>query len=95
MGNVGWKVVGGLAGAAAGWAARTSLKAVWRRGKGQEPPDNPASPATSWTEALLWAAGSGVALAVARLVAQRGAAEAWRSATGSYPADVLESGSAA
>jgi hypothetical protein len=93
--DVGWKVLGGVAGAAAGWTTRTALRALWRRGKGEEPPDNPASPQTSWGEALLWAAGSGVALAVVRLVAQRGAAEAWRSATGSYPADVLGSGSAA
>jgi hypothetical protein len=30
-----------------------------------------------------------------RLVAQRGAAEAWRSATGAYPRDVVASGTAA
>jgi hypothetical protein len=35
---------------------------------------------------LAWAAACGVAIAVARLVAQRGAAEAWKKATGSYPA---------
>ena len=34
----------------------------------------------------MWAAASGVAMAVTRLVAQRGAAEAWRARTGSYPA---------
>ena len=34
----------------------------------------------------MWAAASGVAMAVTRLVAQRGAAEAWRASTGTYPA---------
>ena len=29
--------------------------------------------------------GVGVAMAVARVVAQRGAAEAWKASTGSYP----------
>lgn len=34
----------------------------------------------------MWAVASGVAMAVTRLVAQRGAAEAWKAKTGSYPA---------
>jgi hypothetical protein len=93
--NASWKIAGGLAGAAAGWLTRTTLRALWRRGKGQEPPENPASRSASWPEALVWAIGSGVALAVARLVAQRGAAEAWHAATGSYPDDVTKSGAAA
>lgn len=90
-----WKIGSGLAGVAAGWVTRSALRAIWRRAKGEQPPENPASPHTTWPDALLWAAGSGVALAVARLVAQRGAAEAWHAATGSYPTDVVESGSAA
>jgi hypothetical protein len=81
-----WKVVGVLSGAAAGAATRGLLHAGWRRTKGAEPPANPASPSTSWPEALTWAVASGVAMAVTRLVAQRGAAEAWRASTGSYPA---------
>ena len=35
-----------------------------------------------------WSVASGVALGLARLVAQRGAAEAWHAATGSYPDDM-------
>lgn len=93
--NASWKIGSGLTGVAAGWATRSVLRAVWRKAKGEQPPENPASPETTWPDALLWAIGSGVALAVTRLVAQRGAAEAWHAATGSYPTDVLESGSAA
>ncbi len=81
-----WKVVALASGAAAGAATRTLLHAGWRRTKGSEPPANPASPSTTWPEALIWAAASGVAMAVTRLVAQRGAAEAWKASTGSYPA---------
>ena len=81
-----WKVVGLASGAAAGAATRAALHAGWRRARGSNPPANPASPSTSWSEALIWAAASGVAMAVTRLVAQRGAAEAWRAKTGSYPA---------
>ena len=80
-----WKVAGSLAGAAAGWATRAALKAGWRRTKGGDPPTNPAAPSTRWSEALIWAAASGVAMAVTRLVAQRGAAEAWKAKTGRYP----------
>lgn len=80
-----WKVVGALSGAMAGMLTRTLLKAGWRKVKGTNPPTNPASPATTWSEAITWAAASGVAMAVMRLVAQRGAAAAWRKKTGAYP----------
>ena len=80
-----WKVIGSLSGVAAGSATRALLRAAWRRTKGGDPPTNPASPSTRWSEALIWAAASGVAMAVTRLIAQRGAAEAWKASTGSYP----------
>ncbi len=77
--------MGSLSGAAAGAATRTLLRAAWRTTRGGDPPTNPAAPGTKWSEALIWAASSGVALAVTRLVAQRGAAEAWKARTGAYP----------
>jgi NADPH:quinone reductase-like Zn-dependent oxidoreductase len=80
-----WKAVGSLSGVAAGAATRAVLRTSWRRTRGGDPPSNPAAPGTRWSEALIWAAASGVAMAVTRLVAQRGAAEAWRAGTGSYP----------
>jgi len=79
-----WKLVGVGAGLGAGLIARKGMERVWLVVRGEEPPSNPASSTTNWTEALIWAAASGVALAVTRLVAQRGAAEAWRAFTGSY-----------
>ncbi len=80
-----WKGVGAVSGAVAGTATRKALTATWRRVRGGDPPTNPASPQTQWSEALIWAVSSGVAMAVTRLIAQRGAAEAWRAKTGSYP----------
>jgi len=80
-----WKAVGTLSGMAAGSATRALLRAVWRRTKGGDPPTNPAAPGTRWSEALIWAGASGVALAVTRLIAQRGAAEAWKARSGTYP----------
>jgi hypothetical protein len=69
-------------------AARLTAKAVtggWRTIKRSDPPANPAAPETSWPEAVAWAAASGVAIALARLAARRGAAGAWRKATGHLP----------
>jgi hypothetical protein len=80
-----WKLIGGLSGALAGIVTRQLLHRGWRKAKGTEPPANPASPDTRWREALAWAAASGVAMAVGRLVAQRGAAGAWKATTGHYP----------
>ena len=85
-----WKVVGSLSGVAAGMATRRVLQTGWRRVRGGDPPTNPAAPSTAWLEALVWAAASGVAMAVMRLVAQRGAAGAWKATTGRYP-EALES----
>jgi len=83
--RVWWKVVGSVSGIAAGMATKALLRGAWRKARGGDPPANPAAPGTSWKEALVWAASSGVAMAVTRLVAQRGAAEAWKAELGSYP----------
>jgi hypothetical protein len=49
---------------------------------------NPAAPGTKWSEALIWAAVSGIAVASARLLATRGAAATWKSLTGKLPPGV-------
>ena len=85
-----WKVVGTVVGILSGMATRTVLRSVWRKVRGGDPPTNAAAPGTSWNEALMWAAASGVAMAVTRLVAQRGAAEAWKAETGTYPPGLEE-----
>ena len=83
-----WKLAGALSGIVSAAVTRKLLRAAWRRTRGGNPPTNPAARGTTWSEALVWAAASGVAMAVARVVAQRGAAGAWRAATGSYPPDL-------
>lgn len=80
-----WKATGVGCGVGAGIATRMILVALWRRITGRRPPENPAGPDTTWVEALTWAAASGVTVAVMRMVAERGAAGAWKAATGSYP----------
>lgn len=94
LSKVGWKV------AAMGsslLAARMTAKAVtggWKKIKRTDPPANPASPSTGWGEAIGWATASGVAIGLARLAARRGAAGAWRKATGHLPPGMEEAAAA-
>lgn len=87
-----WKVVGGVSGLLAARASKKLLDKTWIRSTGAEPPRNPASPGTSWPQALSWAAVTGAGVAIARMVAARGAAQAWRRTTGSLPPGVDEVG---
>ena len=83
--KVGWKVVGVSAGLAAAKATRKALDVGWSKTRGGEPPRNPASRETDWSEAVAWAVASGIALGLARLLAARGTAKLWEKATGSLP----------
>ena len=80
-----WKLAAGGAAVVAGIAVRNVLMATWRAVMKNEPPNNPADPATSWGEALAWTAVTGLAVGIARMVASRGAAAGWQRATGSLP----------
>jgi hypothetical protein len=94
LSKLAWKVTAALSMLV---ATRLSLKAMtggWRTLKRSEPPANPAAPGTGWGEAVAWAGASGVAIALARLAARRGAAGAWRRATGSLPPGVEEAAAA-
>ena len=92
MEKVLWKLVGILTGLAAAKTGRSVMDKAWARTKGGEPPRNPAAPGTTWSEALTWAVASGVAVAIARLFATRGAAAAWRKGTGHLPPGLEEVG---
>jgi hypothetical protein len=61
------------------------LDKVWRKTKRTEPPADPASPGTPWLEALTWAAASGVAVGVSRLITTKGVATAKLKLTGKAP----------
>jgi hypothetical protein len=75
-------------------AMRKALETAWRTTKHDDPPKNPAAPGTEWSEALMWAAASGIAVATARLVAARGAAATWKSLTGKLPPGVEDAAGA-
>lgn len=87
-----WKTIGLVSGVLAASVTRKVLDKTWQRARGGEPPRNPASATTSWGEAVAWAAASGVAVAVARLLTARATAAGWRKATGALPPGLEEVG---
>lgn len=88
--KLGWRLFGGLSAVLAGLAARKLLAMLWTKVTGKNPPMNPASPDTTWPEAIGWAAASGVAMGVARLLATRRAAATWAKASGKLPPGLEE-----
>lgn len=92
LGKVGWKVLGYGFAIPTGMVVRKSIDAVWMSAVGSDPPKNPAAPGTRWREAVGWAAASGVAVAVGRMVASRGAAAAYKTLTGSLPPGLEDGG---
>jgi len=74
----------------AGVAARKALTTTWKVATGKNPPANPAHPDTSIGEAVAWAAVSGVAVGLARMLASRKAANYYRRSTGHLPPNLEE-----
>jgi hypothetical protein len=82
---VGSKLIGIATGIVVRKISMQVLDKVWRKTKHTEPPADPASPGTPWLEALTWAAASGVAVGVSRLVTTKGVATAKLKLTGKTP----------
>jgi len=80
-----WKLLGFAFAIPTGIAVRRVIDRTWMSIRGEAPPKNPAAPGTTWSEALAWAAASGIAIAFGRLVAARGAAAAYKKLTGKLP----------
>jgi len=91
-GKIGWRILALGFAVPVGIAVRKGIEAGWRAAKHDDPPKNPAAPGTRWSEALMWAAVSGIAVAAARMVAARGAAATWKSLTGKLPPGVEDVG---
>ena len=82
---VGSKLIGIATGIVVRKISMQVLDKVWRKTKRTEPPADPASPGTPWLEALTWAAASGVAVGVSRLITTKGVATAKLKLTGKAP----------
>jgi uncharacterized protein DUF4235 len=80
-----WTVFSLVSALAAAAAARKGLNTSWKVATGKNPPENPADPDVDVKEAIAWAVVSGVAIAVARMLAQRKAASYYARSTGHLP----------
>jgi hypothetical protein len=80
-----WTLVATAAAIAGAVATRGALKSAWRTVRHEEPPENPADPATAWHEAILWTSALAVGAGLGRLFMKRLATSGWRRATGELP----------
>jgi hypothetical protein len=80
-----YSVAGLAATLAASMAARKAMTATWKLSTGKQPPSNPEHPDVSFAEAAAWAAASGIAVGLARMLASRKTAEYYRKSTGHLP----------
>ena len=81
-----WSAATTVATIASAASMRRVLTAVWP-GK-ETPPLNPADRSISWTEAVGWAALSGLGAGMARMLSRRAAATGWKRAFGEEPPGV-------
>ena len=65
--------------------AKKGLNTSWRAATGKNPPENPADPDVGLGEAVVWSALTGAMVALARMVAQRRAANYYTRSTGHLP----------
>lgn len=79
-----WTVATTVAALGAANVAKRALTKGWVAKRGKVP-GNPASPDTTWGEALSWAVISGVTIGVVRLIAQRGVAAVFQRRGGDLP----------
>lgn len=80
-----WRAVAFTSGTLAAAGVRRVAVSAWRMKQHEDPPENPVVRDVGWRNALIWAMAVAVGAAVARVVAQRGAAAAWEAATGDPP----------
>lgn len=80
-----WTVFSLVSALGAATLAKKALDAGWRAATGKHPPENPADPDVRMVEAVAWAAVSGTFVALARMLAQRRAADYYRRSAGHLP----------
>jgi hypothetical protein len=95
VGSVIWKVMGTGGAVLAGLLARKATTAGWKLATGNVPPTNPEDPDVDWKEALGFAAATGVAVGLARLIVTRKAADYYTKSAGHPPKALQEEASEA
>ena len=72
--------------------ARKAIDKSWQVSTGKKPPENPADPDIDIWEAVSWAALTGAAVALAKMYAQRRAANYYVKSTGKLPPPLRRDG---
>ena len=80
-----WSVFSLVSALAAAVLAKKTVDKTWTIATGRKPPENPADPDVQIWEAVMWAALSGTAVGLARMLAQRRAASYYTRSTGHLP----------
>jgi len=80
-----WTVFSLVSALGAAALAKKALDSGWKAATGKRPPENPADPDVQMGEAIAWAVVSGTFVALARMLAQRRAADYYRRSAGHLP----------
>jgi hypothetical protein len=80
-----WTVLSLVSALGAATLAKKALDTGWKAATGKHPPENPADPDVQMAEAVAWAVVSGTFVALARMLAQRRAADYYRRSAGHLP----------
>jgi len=87
-----WAVMSLVSAVGAARLSRTVLDKGWRAATGRKPPANPADPDVALWEAVTWAAATGAAVSLARMYAQRRAANYYLKSAGKLPPQLAKDG---
>src|SRR5215213_9394355 len=80
-----WTVFSVVSALTAAALAKKALDTGWKAATGKHPPENPADPDVAMGEAVAWAVVSGTFVALARMLAQRRAADYYARSAGHLP----------
>ena len=83
-----WTVFSLVSALGAAALAKQVLDRLWNVSTGKQPREHPADPDVEIWEAVSWAVASGVAVGIARMIAQRKAATYYARSTGHLPPDL-------
>ena len=87
-----WTVFSLVSALGAAALAKKGLDRVWHVATGKKPPENPADPDVEIWEAVSWAVVSGMAVGLARMLAQRRATSYYVRSTGHLPGQLEADG---
>jgi hypothetical protein len=80
-----YRIVSLLIAIPVGRAIAKLVEHAWAAARPGDPPKDPKKADTTWTDAVTWAAISGVGVAASKLLTTKAAAGAWKSVIGTPP----------